>query len=266
MKKRIIRDLLIIVVVSGGIWAVFTLFPVFKDSSIKVPISTEEKLGKTVLEQFILNNGKDKISDKYSDSCLSVIKRRILKSVGTTNYEYNLIVVENSTVNAVALPGGYIVVFSGLIDFCDNPDELTAVIAHEIGHIEKKHVINKLIKEFSLALITSNDKFVIGTIARIMASTAFDRKQEEEADKFALQTLTKSKINPRIMGSFFTRIEEKYGSDSKNIEMLSTHPFNNARIKASFDYPIPQDFKEQPFDFDWKKFKSVFSSDEELEK
>lgn len=266
MKSKIYRDLLILLVACIGIWVIFSRFPIFpEESPIKVPIATEEKLGKMIVDELILSNDTKEVNKPYSDSCLNVMKLRLLRSMGNTEYEYKFILIDSPIVNAAALPGGYVVIFSGLIDFCQNAEELSAVLAHEIGHVEKKHIVNKLAKELGLSLILSTDKSVVGSVARMATSTAFDRKQEEEADKFAMDLLLRTKISPRIVGLFFTRIEEKYGTDRKNIQMLSTHPFNNARIKTSFEYPVPKEFKSVGFDFDWKKFQEEMKGKEEKE-
>ncbi len=264
MKKNIYRDLLILLIACVGIWIIFSRFPIFpEESPIKVPIATEEKLGKMIVDELILTSDKKQVKTPYSDSCLAVIKHRLLKAMGNTDYEYKFILIDSPIVNAAALPGGYVIIFSGLIDFCDNAEELSAVLAHEIGHVEKKHIVNKLAKELGLSLILSTDKSVVGSVARMATSTAFDRKQEAEADKFALDLLFKTKINPHIIGLFFTRLEEKYGTDRQNIEMLSTHPFNNARVKASFEFSVPKDFKPVEYNFDWKKFQEEMKGTEE---
>jgi len=265
MKKKIYIEIGLLLLGTALVWVIFSYLPIFKSApSITIPVATEEKIGKTLAEELMKDNpGFHRIESKFDDSCMNVIRTRLLKSIGYSEYEYKIYLVKNSQVNAVSLPGGYIFVFSGLADFCESPEELAGVLAHEIGHIEHKHLIKKLLKEFGLAMLTGGDRTAAGSIARLATGNMFDRTQEEDADDFALETMKKAKINPQLFGILFSRLEEKYRTDNTLNMLLSTHPNNSARIKKALNYNPGTNFSSLPFDMDWAKFIKEMGEGEE---
>ena len=102
----------------------------------------------------------------------------------------------------------------------------------------------------------SNDKLVIGEISRTATSTVFDRRQEREADEFAIELLDNAEINPRIIATFFRRLKEEEGTYNENLEILMTHPHINSRIKASLEYNLDEDFVSEEFNLNWDLIKN----------
>ncbi|MCH8319106.1 MAG: M48 family metallopeptidase, partial [Bacteroidetes bacterium] len=141
----------------------------------------------------------------------------------------------------------------------------SATTAHEIGHVEHRHVVTKLIKEFGLTLLfsvlTGGDAVVLSEIGKTTISTVFDRKQEKEADLYALDMLTKSNISPQSLAAFFRRLKREKGSYNENLEIFMTHPHVNSRIKSSIEYKVPEDFESIDFDIDWEKVKKSIGYD-----
>lgn len=177
-----------------------------------------------------------------------------------SQYEYKVHIFNNPMINAFALPGGYLLVSSGLIEISDNPEEIAAVLAHEMAHIEEKHLLGKLIKEMGLALILSNDALIVTEMSRMTASTAYDRRKENEADEFALTLMEKTHIDPRVMGIFFRKMKEANVDYDKRFEMFMTHPHSDSRIRKALEYELPADFESQPIAIDWSAFKASVDS------
>ena len=130
-------------------------------------------------------------------------------------------------------------------------------MAHEIGHVEHRHVVSKLIKELGISLlftiISGGDPFLLTDLFRNTASTAFDRSYEKEADQFALNLLEEAKISPTAMASFFRKLNrENLGYDEK-MEFLMTHPHNNARIKRALNHKTRDAFESQRFELNWEE-------------
>ncbi len=264
MRKRIIIDALILLAAGGLLWAVFTYLPIFSvnKDSFTVSIDTEEKIGK-LLTTNVLESEKE-VKNPDLDTAVAIIGNRLVKSIGLTDFNYHFRVLYNSQINAFTLPGGNIFIYSGLIKFTKSPEELAAVIAHEIGHAEKRHVINRLEKEFGLtvmfSILTGNNGTIINEISRTATSAVFDRKQESEADDYAFQLLEKAKIDPLAFAALFRRINDEHGTNSLDFSILRTHPDNNSRIKASMEYKTAAGFKSEPFaDIDWKKVRAAVS-------
>jgi predicted Zn-dependent protease len=256
MSRKIIFEAIGLLLVFASIWGIFTLFPIFPDrTAFTISVPAEEKLGKLMLESILSDPEFRQVTMEPLDSAILIITRRLEKAVGLTNYDFTVKVVDNPNANAFALPGGSLLVTTSLIELCESPEELAAVLAHEIAHIEKRHVTTKLIKEFTLSLMLS-DNAVLSEATRTMISTAFNRRQEEEADRLSLKLLESSEINPRILGTFFRRLKEEEGAYNPKYTILMSHPHINSRIKAAFEYKPEEDFREVKFEMDWERIKN----------
>lgn len=256
MRSKLVFDLVKLLALFGAIWALFVIFPILPDKTdLGITIDKEEQLGEYLFENITETPDFKIIDNGFVDSCMAAIHTRLTNSLGKSDYQYQIYIFRNSMINAFALPGGIILVSSGLVEFSDKPEELAAVLAHEMGHIEKRHIISKLIKELGINLLTSKDPLVIGEISKIAGSTMFDRKQEKEADEFAMDLLLKAQIEPRTIATFFRRIEQEVGSYNEKAEIFMTHPHNKTRIRYALEYEIPDDFEGKEFDLDWRKIK-----------
>ena len=118
-------------------------------------------------------------------------------------------VVQSNEVNAFAFPDNHLVVFTSLIAKCENQEELCGVMAHEIAHMQKGHIMKKLVKEVGLSALVG------------MAS-------ESEADKTAVFYLLQSGINPEPFGEFLFRLSKEEELPSLT-EWVSTHPDSEKR-------------------------------------
>lgn len=271
MRQSLWLDLLKLLAIGAAIWATFTFIPLFPDApKLEFSIDYEEKLGKIIVEDILSKNaGYEEIRNPVLDSAMTVITSRLTGNIGVTDYDYHFRVIKNPEVNAFTLPGGNIFVFSGLIEFSEHPEEVAAVLAHEIGHVEKRHVVSKLVKELGLALIigifTSGDPVIITEIGKTVLSTVFDREQEREADQFGLDLLARSNVSPQSMATFFRRLEREKGTYNESLEILMTHPHANSRIKASMEYKTPEDFKTIDFGIDWKAVKENLAVSDEVQ-
>jgi predicted Zn-dependent protease len=222
-----------------------------------IPLETETKLGGLLMDQLLV--GTPEVNTIPLDDAMATISDRLLRGLQGSKYYYKFIVVDTETVNAYTLPGGTIIVFSGLIEFAKSPEELAAVLAHEIGHAERNHVTKKLIKQVGLEVLmgssSGGDTLLLSELVKTMASMVFDRRQEQEADEFAMELLLKTKINPRVIASFFRRARENQSSLEAELEMLSNHPETGSRIRAALQYSVPPDTKFEAFEIDWERVK-----------
>ncbi len=254
--------------VCAALWYGFSLLPFFKEKiAIEIPIDTEEKIG-DALSDFYLKD-ETKVHTPALDSALFSITHRLLGHIENTNYNYKFTVIQKKDVNAFTLPGGRIVVFTGLIELTDSPEELAAVLAHEMGHAEKKHVTHKLVKELGLTLVmgvlTGGDAGILGELLHTITSTVFDRKQETEADEYGMHLLEQSGINPIVVATLFKKMEEQGGGFDKRLEMLSTHPHSSNRIKAAQEYRTHNGFKPLAFqNTNWQNVKASLESRESV--
>lgn len=257
MKSKILKELGILVGVFLIIWLIFIYVPLKPDApEAAISLEKEQQIGDILIESYL----KDVhvVSDSTVISAVDKIYDRLLNGLDSTDYDYHIYVVQNEEINAFASLGGNVVVFSGLLKYADNPEEVAAVLAHEMGHVEKRHVVNKVVKELGITLVLSvlsgGDPGFMNEILQQSVSTVFDRRQESEADDFGLDLLERSHIHPNAMAAFFRKLRDEYSSSTfESLEMLSTHPNTNKRIKNSLNYKTSEGFTSNPFDtIDWK--------------
>jgi len=90
----------------------------------------------------------------------------------------------------------------------------------------------------------------------MLVSSAFSRSQEAEADLFGMELLEQVHIDPKSMGVFFKRLNAEELSYDQRLELIMSHPHNNARIEVNEAYRVKVDFSSQPLPIDWKRVKS----------
>ena len=272
MNKKILLDGLKSLGIFG---AIFILFYVglnllsedkknkwfYSDEKISL-ISYEQEiaLGELIDEYIIASQYKNPLTNKTIDSMMWAVGKRLQGQIPTSEYDYNITVLDNPQINAFTIPGGNIYVFSGLISFCDSPEQLAAVLAHEMGHVEKRHTVDRLAREFSLSVLfsimTGGDTVLLSDLYQTLISSGFSRSQEKEADQFALNLLEDASISPKSIASFFRKLNRENLAYDEKIELVMTHPHNNSRIKASLNHEVDDTFDEIPFELNWEEIKA----------
>jgi beta-barrel assembly-enhancing protease len=256
MRQTILRDLLVLLGVFGFIWLVFSLFS-YPEAPQLLSIEKEEKVGEAYVDLIMLNPIFGEFENRQVDSAIRVIGDRLEEGLDDSEYNYRFLVFDSEMINAFTLPGGNILISTGLIGFCDTPEELAAVMAHEMGHVEERHVLARLIKELGIEILTSGDQYVIGEVTGLLTSTSFDRKQEEEADLFASNLLENSGIEPRTLATLFRKLEEEMDNElMKQFEIISTHPNFRSRIREALSYVLDKDFKAETIELDWEAIRN----------
>lgn len=230
-----------------------------RDVDIGISIEQEEELGGFILETLEIEQAAS--LDPLVDSAMAVIEHRLLQHIGPTEYEFNVIIVESDQINALTFPGGNIVVFTGLIELSETPEEVAAVLAHEMGHVQMRHVVEKLVTElgltFVLTIVTGGDATLIHELSRTLLSNVFSRSQEKDADDFALALLERASIEPLAVATFFRKLNNVHPALDEEFEWLMTHPHNNARIKAGMEFKVGEGFAAQDFSLDWEAVKAA---------
>lgn len=168
------------------------------------------------------------------------IGARIAEASGLEGCDWEFLVVKDESMNAFALPGGKVVVFTGLFEATPNADALASVIGHEVGHVVANHGGEKLsksfVKEGLLLLLFAATGFEYSDVARSVGNLVFDlpnsREMETEADYIGMQLMAKACFDPHEMPRTFTRMkaEQKKRGVSKGSPYLSTHPADDDRI------------------------------------
>ncbi|HEY1056980.1 MAG TPA: M48 family metallopeptidase, partial [Emticicia sp.] len=198
----------------------------------KIPVSTEIALGDKFYEGFIGNSEIDIERTKL----LNDFARKIDFE---TRYPLRFTVVKDKQVNAFALPGGNVVVFSGILEKIKSPEELAALLSHEVTHVKERHSLKGLARNLTGWVLITTIFGDAGSISSILANQAdnlyqlgFSRNMEKEADLKGLQIIYHNQLDPQGMVHLMERLQEeenKQGS-SKMLAYLNSHPMTEQRI------------------------------------
>ena len=224
----------------------------------------ERRIGEFVLNA--VKRGSEDLDSETVQACVESIKRRLCVANGVEDTSITIHVLVKDDVNAFALPDRHLVIYTGLIDYCKTPEELSGVIAHEIAHMEGKHVMKKLAKEVGLSMLTTvaggESSGEIGReMVKLLSSTAFDREQETEADIAAVHMMAKAGIDPECLADFLFRLSHEKNNIPKHFEWLSTHPNSQDRSAEILKLRKKETWTSNPItDEDtWDSVKSIVS-------
>lgn len=142
--------------------------------------------------------------------------------------------------NAFALPGGTIVITDGMVKAANSQEEVLAVLAHEIGHVELRHTMRSLLQNSAVAVVAAavtsdaaSLSVAVAGLPVLMAQTKYSREFEAAADEFAFKLLKQKGYSPLAFASLMERLAIKYESDEKMFVYVSTHPVTAERMKRA---------------------------------
>jgi Zn-dependent protease with chaperone function len=144
-------------------------------------------------------------------------------------------VADSPVQNAFTLPGGKIVFMRGLIEKATGPDEVAAVLAHEMGHVANRDAMRSVLHAGGISFLvgtllgdfTGAGALVIGS--KFLLGTRYSRQNETDADLFAVETMAKAGGDVRALSSFLRRVAQQPGE--RQLELLLTHPVTDDRVK-----------------------------------
>jgi len=180
------------------------------------------------------------IEDPAVTEYVDHVGRRLVTVLGPQQFEYRFFVVQSPELNAFAVPGGYVFLFSGLLARAKNDDELAGVLAHEIGHVSGHHLVRQQnegqVWNYAalLGVLLSAVHPVLGAGAVAAAQTAqlkYSREFEQEADYLGLRYATQAGYDPHALGSFFkTLLAEQRVNPAGVPAYMLTHPLTEERV------------------------------------
>ncbi len=203
-----------------------------------IPYSWERHFGDALVEE--IAPPAERCTDPRLLEKTNILVQALVSTVKRVPYTFRIAIVDKPILNALALPGGYIVIFRGLLESTETPEEFTGVLAHEIQHVLKRHGMRLLVQNMALGLIIgalTGDASGIMTFvlegAHVLQSLSYSRSAEEEADREGMALLLAAGINPEGMLSFFEYVKEQHGENDHDPlwRYLSTHPTADDRIE-----------------------------------
>ncbi|MDP2037421.1 MAG: M48 family metalloprotease, partial [Ignavibacteria bacterium] len=160
-------------------------------------------------------------------------------------FKYNLEVIKNDTIlNAFAVPGGPVYVYTGLLKYLDSEAALAGVLGHEIAHAERRHATNRMTKQMGIQMVTqlvlgqnpSQTAMIVSNLFTGMTLLANSRADEDESDQVSMKYLQATKYYPGAVKFFFEKMRDdgKVEKGGQGISVfLSTHPDPIARIASA---------------------------------
>ncbi|MCB1679296.1 MAG: M48 family metallopeptidase [Halioglobus sp.] len=211
-------------------------------------VEFEHQLGQTWLRMFRSQVGT--VDDPLLFDYLEHLIYRLITHSKLADRRVDIVVVDNPTINAFAVPGGVIGIHNGLLLWAQTEDELATVLAHEIAHLSQRHFsrgveFRKNQQPLTLAAMLAGLVLMATTgsdagMAAISAAQAaaqdsalrYSRSNEQEADRIGMQTLVDAGMDPHAAADMFERMLQasRYAGGDRFPEFLRTHPLSENRI------------------------------------
>ncbi|MCA0042392.1 M48 family metallopeptidase [Celeribacter litoreus] len=221
---------------------IFLLIPVVSDQLARLlPFEGERALGDKTYEQIRTSFGEGfwvvpECGAPEGQIALEQMAEKLLAASDLEPDDVTLTVLDLEMINAFALPGGRIVVMNGLIDAAESPDEVAAVIAHEIGHVvhrdPTRHALRSVGTFGVLSLVFgdfSGGMLVLMGVNQLV-NAQYSQSAESAADAFAHDILPEAGVSPGAMAPFFARLKEAFGDVDGMASHLASHPKLGDRV------------------------------------
>ncbi len=222
----------------------------------------EVELGRSIMKE--LRQAQIISQDVYVTQYIQGLGYRLLATQGQAQSAYHFFVVDDKSINAFALPGGFVGVNSGLIMASESESELAGVLAHEVAHVQQKHMarmyehmgrlrLSTIAGMLAAAVLaTQNAQAASGAMAATMAGGQqaminYTREHEKEADAMGIVALKKAGFDPNGMPAFFHRMGQEtrfYGNHVP--EYLLTHPLTETRLVEAQSRASSYPYKQVP--------------------
>jgi predicted Zn-dependent protease len=236
-RTRLVLTVLAAVVVVGMVAALYRwgIPAAVNIAADRVPRSWEARLGEAIVDQ--VAPAERRCTDPKREALIGSIVERLRATRPDAGYAFRITIVDDRQINAMAAPGGSIILLRGLLERSRTPEQLAGVLAHEMAHVMRRHTTRAILAHVSTGLLVAAVAGDVTTAAafgvegaRTLAALAYSRSSEEEADEDGLRMLMAASIDPRGMIDFFDSMrgrDEGLGL----VRYLSTHPSSGDRAE-----------------------------------
>lgn len=202
----------------------------------RVPVAWEVALGEAAIAE--LAPPARRCADPERQRRIDEITGVLLRTLPRARYPFRVTVVDRPMVNAFATPGGFIVVFRGLLERTENAEELAGVLAHEMQHVLHRDATRAILRQASTGVLAAA---LIGDVsgvlafgvqsARVLGDLRYSREAERAADHDGLRMLQAAGVDPAGMFAFFAALEKLEGDQRAGAQYVSTHPASSQRLQ-----------------------------------
>lgn len=228
----------------------------------RIPLEWEERLGADLVDAIAPEELR--CTEPERIGALERIVARLVSANDVGPYDFSVTIVDDTLVNALAAPGGYIVVFQGLLQQAETPEVVAGVLAHEIQHVVQRHGTSAVLKDLPMILAATVISGGNETAGSMLGATAtlgalrYRRGDEAEADREGLEMLRAARVSPEGMISFFATLAETETETSSLATYLSTHPRSEDRMAALRELVAASPYASEPLleTVDWSRLRA----------
>ncbi len=254
-----------------GLWKAFALFALIAAGIVylalrlpawiapHVPRSWEQKMGDAMVGDF----GGRLCETPASRAAIEKLQRDLgsdvpIRRIGIANIDM---------VNAVALPGGHIMLFDKLIQEAKSPDELAGVLAHEIGHVRNRDTITAMVRQLGLSIILGGFSGDVGGALNGVLSLSYGRDAERSADLYSIAALRSANISPLPTAAFFGRLGGGKAGEKieRSTSWMASHPISAER-RTMFEQAVrkAQAYRPSLTPAEWAAIRGACKQDKDV--
>jgi len=230
--------ILLLVAITIAVFGFFFFLPwVGEKATALIPVETEVQIGENIAKVYSEQND-------MNDSATYYLNLFVKQLELDETYKIDVKVIESKEINAFALPGGKIFVYSGILDKMNSYEELLALLGHEVTHVIKRHSLKSICRSAATGIAISSVFGDVHGVSSVILSKANEFKQldysrdlETEADDNGLQIMLENKVSPKGMLDLLNLLKEEGVEMPQYMKYLSTHPDTDSRIENISENP-----------------------------
>ncbi|MDX5410039.1 MAG: M48 family metalloprotease [Thauera sp.] len=231
--------------------------------------AAERRIGEQIIAQIRWRDAAY-LDDPEVEEYINRLGHRLAAASNNPAQDFDFFVVRDATLNAFALPGGYIGVHTGLLLAAQTESEFASVLGHEIAHVTQRHIAQIVGKQSQSAMLmvasllvavlaarsnsdVSQAAIAAGQAGAIQSQLGYTRSFEREADRVGLETLASAGLDVRGMPSFFERLQRNTRVYENNAPAyLRTHPLTTERIADMENRVAAMPYRQVPDSADFR--------------
>jgi Zn-dependent protease with chaperone function len=225
-----------------------------------VPVSWEKRMGDAADGQIRALLGGKLCTGAEGQAAFTALVDKI-REAGALDLPTDAHVLSSDTPNALALPGGRVYMLDGLLQKANSPDEIAAIIAHELGHVKHRDNVKRVIQSggtsflFGLLFGDVTGAGAVIFVSRQMLDASYSRDAEHDADTYAVDVMHKLGRSPLPMGELLFRITGKEGKTPFSI--FASHPLTEDRLQEMKKADRPNTGPALLTDAQWRALKNI---------
>jgi predicted Zn-dependent protease len=199
-----------------------------EEQLILVSLEQEKQMGKDAAQQVEKELGQS-VKDQQLQNYINSVGQQIARISHTPDEGFSYKAIDHQSVNAFALPGGYIYITTGLLKELNSEAQLASVLAHETAHVTARHIAQQITRNIIIDVgfgvagsQATSSAMRVANIVSQLEGMSFTREQEKQADEVGLDYLVKAGFTPYGMIETMEILQRQ--SESRTIEFFSTHP------------------------------------------